>query len=140
MRFRSRLFAAGFLGAALVFLAAGSAHARDGGADAGAKEDAAPVDDGGTGAHTICIAIGNPCTPTDTCCEADAGAYCGEFGGQENYACGLSSGSNRLATGCSVAAIGATGLTGGIGLGLLGLAIGAGLCRRRPRHGSSPAA
>ncbi len=137
---RSRIFATGVLGGALVLLAAGSARARDGGLDAGVTEDAAKTDGGDAGAHpAACIAIGNPCTKTDVCCEADAGAYCGEFGGQEEYACGLAASSNKLSNGCAVGITRAGGGDGGRWLGLLCLAVATGWRRRRPGRRVSPA-
>lgn len=135
MCLRSRLFATGILGAALVLLAAGSAHAGDGGVDARVTQDAARTDGGEAGAPAAtCILIGNPCVKTDVCCEADAGAYCGEFGGQEQYACGLATSANKLSSGCSVSATGAVDMKGGALLGLLCLAIATRQGKRRPRN------
>lgn len=136
MRPFSRFVTAGMACATVLLLPPGAARAGDGGShhadaaeEAGEHADTSrPRTDATPDGAATCIAVGEPCTHGETCCNESA--YCGSFGGAGgSLVCGLDS-ANNLSTG-SCSATGVPGAEGAWLVGAVGLAIAAGVRRKR---------
>jgi len=150
----SRILAAVIVTVLLAFAPRSAAAADDGGPDASmtgtgadattpasdAQESTSDARHDDTDAHelvdaspdaAVCIAVGQPCSMHETCC--NNAAYCGAFGASGgSLVCGLDN-ANQLSTGsCDTAA--KSGGEGAVWLGIVGLAIGASVRRKRRAH------
>ena len=129
----SRFLISCIAGACFVPLSIDSARASDSGTDASADDaslalEASVVLDAAADAAPACIAVGQPCTTHETCCNESA--YCGSFGGAGGaLACGIDN-PNELSTGsCGVTA---PGRGDGLGvLAMLGLVVCVSVHRKR---------